>query len=483
MTNDFPITPENAEPVTDPTTPHLTPLTPLPPSQPSQDSQPNPDTIHDGAPESSVKEEPATTGTDSIAEGAPTAFAQLPTLSSTPENVSDATGADSASEDLTHQPPASTPPVQPLSPGYPPPSTHIAAVPPVYPPASVEQPTKSHFWLILTLAIVLTALLTGIVTGTVTSLMTKSSSPATVTNSTLVYDPELHNATTAAVKIRPSVVTIAVQGYSTSTGSGVVYQADGYIITNNHVVDSASEGGTIKVTLADDTTHSAKIIGTDPSSDLAVIKIDKTGLTPATFTDSNTLKVGQPVVAVGAPLGLSNTVTEGIISTLNRPVTTGDQSQTSFMDAIQTDASINPGNSGGPLVDLAGQVVGINSAIATVSSSSSGNIGVGFAIPSNDVIKVTKQLIATGKAVHPKIGVTVDTSSSDTATLKTVSPDSPAAKAGLKPGDVIIKVNDRKVNTPESLIVALRSVNQDGEVSLTYLQNGQEKTVKVQPTI
>ncbi len=320
----------------------------------------------------------------------------------------------------------------------------------------------------------------------------------TVTNGskTISGTPE-----SAAATIGPSVVTIEVTGTQSSafgqqsvsdTGSGVIIRTSGYILTNNHVVAAAVGGGSVNVTLSTGTTVPARIVGTDSTTDLAVIKIDgQTGLKAATFASAETLKVGQAVIAVGAPLGLSNTVTEGIVSTLHRPVRTGDTSGNSqaVIDAVQTDAAINPGNSGGALADLAGRLIGINSAIASVGSSGtgtqSGNIGVGFAIPSDTASKVADQLIATGKAVHSQIGVHVaDSDSSDGtpgkgATLTSIDAGSPAAKAGLQAGDVVTKVGDRSITDSVSLIAAIRSFDPGKTLTLAVIRGGATRTVKV----
>lgn len=307
----------------------------------------------------------------------------------------------------------------------------------------------------------------------------------------------------AAATISPSVVTIAVTGQASSssgfgqssqsvsdTGSGIVLRSDGYIVTNNHVVAAAENGGgTVSVTFSDGQTVPATIVGFDATSDLAVVKVAKTGLTPAVFADSDKLAVGQPVLAIGAPLGLSNTVTEGIVSTLHRPVRTGEAGATaqSVIDAVQTDAAINPGNSGGALVDLSGRVVGVNSAIASTSDTSTGtqagNIGVGFAIPSNDVIKVTQQLIANGKATHSQIGISAgdasgaaDGTPGSGATVQSVTASGPAAAAGLQQGDVITKIGSRVITDADSLIVAIRSHNPGDKVTVTYTRNGATAT-------
>ena len=208
-------------------------------------------------------------------------------------------------------------------------------------------------------------------------------------------------------------MTLKVTGADGSgTGSGWVYDGAGHIVTNNHVVAGAADGGKITVVLADGQQVDGTVVGRDGSYDLAVVKVDRTDLAPLTLGASADVVVGDEVIAVGAPLGLDSTVTAGIVSALNRPVTPGDADDQSYINAIQTDAAINPGNSGGPLLDMQGQVIGVNSAIATAPGSStsaqSGNIGVGFAIPSDQVRTTVTQLIQTGKAVHPVIGVYLD---------------------------------------------------------------------------
>jgi putative serine protease PepD len=296
----------------------------------------------------------------------------------------------------------------------------------------------------------------------------------------------------AAAKISPSVVTINIAGQGQQgTGSGVIIRKDGYIVTNDHVVSVAANGGTLTVITNDGQQGKATIVGRDPSDDLAVIKVNGLkNLTPATFATSSNLVVGQTVVAVGAPLGLSNTVTSGIVSNTARPVRSGDNDQAVF-NAIQTDAAINPGNSGGALTDLNGNVVGINSAIATPNTgglqipgqeNQSGNIGIGFAIPSDEVSRIAGELISTGKATHAVIGVKVSSqqqSSTAGATLNSVDANSPASKAGLKTGDVVTKVNSQRIDDADALIAAVRSHAPGEKVSITYLRGGQSATVQV----
>ncbi|UQX88605.1 trypsin-like peptidase domain-containing protein [Jatrophihabitans telluris] len=286
----------------------------------------------------------------------------------------------------------------------------------------------------------------------------------------------------AAARIRPSVVTInEVSGTSGGTGSGVIIRDDGYILTNDHVISLAAQGGSLRVTLSDGRTAKATIVGRDTSDDLAVIKVSGLSkLTAAAFGKSSTLSVGQTVVAVGAPLGLSDTVTSGIVSNTARPVRAGDNDQAVFQ-AIQTDAAINPGNSGGPLVDLNGSVMGINAAIATDSSGGglqipgqtqqSGNIGIGFAIPSDEASRIASELIANGKAYHAVLGISVRSTSTSSAAgvqIAGVTAGSGAARAGLKVGDVVTAINAHAVTTADSLIAAVRSYAPGLKVSITY---------------
>jgi len=297
----------------------------------------------------------------------------------------------------------------------------------------------------------------------------------------------------AAATAMKSVVTLSVRGQQEAgTGSGVVIRSDGYILTNEHVTAVAADGGSITVAFADGRTASAKLIGADKATDLAVVKVNLTGLTAATFADSNGVKVGQTVVAVGSPLGLNGTVTEGIVSALHRP-TSGASDNSAVIDAIQTDAAINPGNSGGALVDLAGRVVGINQSIATAGSNSGplgqqgepGNIGIGFAIPSGTAARISQQLISTGKATHALLGVETQTATSQDqqtaigATIASVSPGSAADKAGIKAGDVVIKVNDRVIGQSEDLAATVRSFAPGTKVTLTIKRGNDTRTVNV----
>ena len=285
-----------------------------------------------------------------------------------------------------------------------------------------------------------------------------------------------------AARVLPSVVSITINTErGGGSGSGFVIRSDGYILTNNHVVAGAADAkGEIKVTLSDGKTFTAKILGRDAAYDLAVLKISVTGLSALQFGDSDAIQVGDNVIAIGSPLGLSGTVTSGIISAKNRAVTSGTgTSESSFINALQTDAAINPGNSGGPLVDSTGAVVGVNSAIATLSSSfgrQSGSIGLGFAIPINQAKKTAEQLIATGSATYPIMGISVDSRFTGTGALISsegagVTPGGPADKAGLKEGDVIIEFGGVEVENSDELIVMIRSKSVGDKVTIQYQRN------------
>ena len=282
-----------------------------------------------------------------------------------------------------------------------------------------------------------------------------------------------------AARVIPAVVSISVTGSSGSgTGSGFFLDSNGYILTNNHVVEAAATRGTITVELSNGKKYGAKLMGRDNSYDLAVLKIDVTSAPTLQLGNSDLAQVGDSVIAIGSPLGLSGTVTSGIISSKNRAVTTGNGSgESSFINALQTDAAINPGNSGGPLVDSTGAVIGVNSAIATLGSSSqTGSIGLGFAIPINQAKKTAEQLIKTGFATYPIMGISVDTRFTGTgAQISTdgagVTPAGPADKAGLKAGDIITTLDGIEINNSDELIVAIRSKSVGDKVKIKYTRN------------
>ena len=288
-----------------------------------------------------------------------------------------------------------------------------------------------------------------------------------------------------AARVSPSVVNIdASSSQSADTGSGFFIKSDGYILTNNHVIETAATtGGDIKVTLSTGDTYPAKIVGRVAAYDLAVLKIAVTNAPALTLGDSDKVVVGDSVIAIGSPLGLAGTVTSGIISAKDRAVSTGSSTQNSYINALQTDAAINPGNSGGPLVDMTGAVIGINSAIASLNtsgvfgSSEAGSIGLGFAIPMNQAKKVAEELIKTGKATYPIVGINIDPSyqgvGAKIADIPTaVLANGPAQKAGMKPGDVIVEFAGKKISNSDELVVAIRSHSVGDKVSITALRGG-----------
>ena len=283
-----------------------------------------------------------------------------------------------------------------------------------------------------------------------------------------------------AETVLPSVVSIEVSGSGQAgSGSGFVLTEDGYILTNNHVIEAAANSGTIEVVLRDGTRLSAELIGRNADYDLAVVKVDKTGMSPVAIGDSASVKVGDQAIAIGSPLGLEGTVTSGIVSALDRPVTAGgtDGSETSFISAIQTDAPINPGNSGGPLVNSEGQVMGVNSAIASLGSSAggqAGSIGLGFAIPINTANRIAQEIIQTGTSATPIIGAEIDFNySGQGARVQGVTAGSPAERAGLEAGDVIVAVDGQRVDDAVSLITEIRENAPGDQITLT-LEGGKE---------
>jgi putative serine protease PepD len=292
-----------------------------------------------------------------------------------------------------------------------------------------------------------------------------------------------------AKRLLPSTVQViaSYQGVAGgATGSGFVLDRQGHIVTNNHVVaDSAATGEAIQIVDQDGNRYDAELVGRSPVYDLAVLySADAEGLRPAALGSSSRLQVGDEVVAIGSPLGLTSTVTAGIVSAVNRPVTTGQSSDDmSYINAVQTDAAINPGNSGGPLVNLRGQVVGVNSAIATTGASTevSGNIGVGFAIPIEQVRVTAQQILDDGEARYPVIGATVETATNDGegARVDEVPDGTPAATAGLEPDDLITRIDGVRVTDGIALIVAIRSHLPGDAVELTLVRDGSERRVRV----
>lgn len=360
---------------------------------------------------------------------------------------------------------------------------------------------------------VVLALLLGTLTGLVlaprfgiepiadpASTTSPEATSAPSTPSTLVTPPPDATGGTAAAGIDisaiaaqalPSTVAIEVRaGDSGSSGSGFVLREDGHILTNAHVVGAAVGGAAeLTVVFSDGEQAPAEIVGITTDYDLAVLKVDRTDLVPLALGDSDAVRVGQSVVAVGAPLGLQGTVTSGIVSALNRPVQAGDAEQTSFINAIQTDAAINPGNSGGPLLDAQGRVIGINSAIAQPpGQNAAGSIGLGFAIPSNQARRTAEQLIVNGVATYPVIGVLLDSTYTGVGVkvaeqaangVEPITPGSAAEQAGIEPGDVIVAINGTPVTVPDELIVAIRARAPGETISLTVREAAGDRDVLV----
>lgn len=403
--------------------------------------------------------------------------------------------------------PTTTLPAAHPAPTYPPPAA------PLYPPAAgaaYQPPVKQKRRLgdLVVVSLLSAGLASG---GTYAVARTFPGTPASATPASqsapaapaqapvIQADGTAPNWAATAKAVSPSVVAIKVtSAQADGEGSGVIIDKVGHILTNNHVATGAGTGAQISVTLDDGRTYAAKIAGTDPSTDLAVLTLTNppSDLTPIVFGDSDALSVGDPVMAVGNPLGLAGTVTTGIVSALNRPVSTGSSqgargqtaADTVVTNAIQTSAAINPGNSGGALVTADGRLVGINSSIASLGSagSQSGNIGIGFAIPANEAKTIADQLIATGSAQHAYLGVssadgTVTDGSSQraAAVLKSVSPGTPAATAGLRSGDAVVAMNGDRVDSSLALVAAIREKAVGTQVTLTIVRDGARQDVPV----
>ncbi|KOV98971.1 protease [Streptomyces sp. NRRL B-1140] len=355
----------------------------------------------------------------------------------------------------------------------------------------------------LVLGAVLLALVSGGIGGAVGTYMERNGGMGTVELPQAGKEASARDADSVAGiagRALPSVVTLHVRGSGEQgTGTGFVLDTRGHILTNNHVVQPAGSGGEITVTFNGGQTAKAEVVGRDSGYDLAVVKVrGVSGLTPLPLGNSDNVQVGDPVVAIGAPFDLAGTVTSGIISAKERPITAGgekgDGSDVSYVDALQTDAPINPGNSGGPLLDARARVIGINSAIRSADSGSaqdsarSGSIGLGFAIPVNQGKRVAEELINTGKATHPVIGITLDMDyTGDGARVAAegseggppVTADGPGAKAGIKPGDVITEVDGVRVHSGEELIVKTRAHRPGDRLELTVQRGGKDREVSL----
>ncbi|HEV7897740.1 MAG TPA: trypsin-like peptidase domain-containing protein [Planosporangium sp.] len=285
-------------------------------------------------------------------------------------------------------------------------------------------------------------------------------------------------------KVLPSVITVKSQGGGgTSLGSGFIVSSDGYAVTNDHVVAGAS--GPTVVTFSNGNTVSAKVVGSDPESDVAVLKLDAANLTPIQFGDSDSTQVGDPVLAIGSPLALANTVTYGIVSAVDRPIAAGEAGgPTRYYAAIQTDAAVNHGNSGGPLVDAAGRVIGINAVIKSLAADQeqAGNVGLAFAIPINQAKRLAQDIVDTGKARRTVIGAQLETSyrsPNGGVRLQAVTAGGPAANAGLRPGDVLTRVGSAPLEEPGDLIALVRKYAPGTGVSVEYTRDGAKRNAQV----
>ncbi|WP_223693961.1 S1C family serine protease [Leifsonia poae] len=351
---------------------------------------------------------------------------------------------------------------------------------------------RGWIWIVVAIAVVL-----GLVAGFLGGLLGRNvggSAPAS--SSTAVSSGNSCDATKVSTEVLPAVVTIsASNGSEGGVGTGEIVRKDGYIVTNNHVISVAATGGTIEVLYSSGETVPATLIGRDPRADLAVLKVtSSTDLPTIGLGSSASVVVGEPVVALGAPLGLSGSVTAGIVSALGRDVTVpSDNGQTAVLaGAIQTDAAINPGNSGGPLVDCAGKLIGINTAIATVPNASGeaggGSVGIGFAVPVDRAISIVDQIIASGKATYPYFGVSVVAIPENVAAdygvdaglyIASVVAGGPASAAGLRAGDIILTVDGKAATTPEDLTAVTLTKKAGDKVEIGYLRDGKKATTTV----
>ena len=339
------------------------------------------------------------------------------------------------------------------------------------------------------------ALVAGAIGGGVGYLAAEQASSATSgstvasssSSSGSVSAPAAGSIAAIAAQVAPAVVQLDVEGADGGgTGSGFVFSDQGYIITNNHVAGGAGKDGRIKVSFSDGSTATGTLVGADAGYDIAVVKVNRADLPTVPLGSSGGLKVGDSVIAIGSPLGLQGTVTTGIVSALDRPVTAGEgNGDTSFINAIQTDAAINPGNSGGPLVNGSGEVIGVNSAIASMgqmSGGQAGSIGLGFAIPIDTVKRLANEIVKTGSATTPVIGVKLDMQfEGPGGKVADVTSGTPADTAGIRVDDIITKVDGKLVTDPTALIVAIRAKAPGDQVKLTVLRDGQ--TIEVPLTL
>ncbi len=384
--------------------------------------------------------------------------------------------------------------IEPRPPAAPPPPTRSTT--------TIRPPGTGRRWVELSVTALLAAVVAG---GSTYAVVQTTSAPASQPPQTSSAAPVIQAAANApdwaatAKAVSPSAVAITITGAQAGgEGSGVIIDNSGHVLTNNHVATGAGSRAQLTVTLDDGRSFEARIVGTDPATDLAVLQIQNApqDLTPITFGDSSALAVGQPVMAIGNPLGLAGTVTTGIVSALDRPVRTGHVDgprgraggDTVVTNAIQTSAAINPGNSGGALVTADGRLVGINSAIASLGSANgpSGNIGIGFAIPVDAAKAIADQLISTGVAKHAYLGVsTADGVVSDGASernaaiIEFVGHGTPAADAGLRSGDAVVAVDGDRVNSSLSLVASIRERQPDETITLSVIRDGQQQEITV----
>ena len=364
-----------------------------------------------------------------------------------------------------------------------------------------SEPSGSRRGLGTAALVLATALVAGVLGGLVgarssgsDNLLDRGASLGGGGSTTATVDRAPDSVAGIAAKVMQSTVSIAVRGAGgNGTGSGVIIRSDGYILTNNHVVESAANGGQITVTFdAGERELPADIVGRDPVTDLAVLRVrSDRDLPAASLGQSRALVVGDPVIAIGSPLGLSGTVTTGIVSALNRTVDvpSEDGTRNPLFNAIQTDAAINPGNSGGALVNARGEVIGINSAIATLGGGglfggeqSGGSIGVGFAIPIDEARSVAEEIIRTGRATHPSIGVSATTVSGqdrEGALVRELTAGGGAGQAGLQAGDLIVAVDGEEVSSVDELILQIRSHKVGDTVEVSYVRNGRTRTAEI----
>ena len=374
----------------------------------------------------------------------------------------------------------------PFPSGYPLPYAPMAGT-------AARSSTPGWVWPLVVVAALVSGLVGGLLGGAlVLGSSSDSDGALSPVSGAAPLDADNESIAAVAAKVLPSTVQVRVvngrgEDATGATGSGFVIDRRGHVITNNHVVEVAEEDAVIEVLDVDGASIRAEVVGTSPVYDIAVLKIaEPRRLRPVPLGSSQQLQVGETVVAIGSPLGLSATVTSGIVSALDRPVTTGPSdpksTDSSYINAVQTDAAINPGNSGGPLVNLRGQVVGVNSAIATTGGmfgGEGGNIGVGFAIPMDQVRFTAKQILDTGKAEYPIIGANVNTAESEGAVIAEVTDGGPAQEAGLRADDQILAVDGKPVPDGVSLIVAIRTHRPGETIELTIMRDGEQQDVDV----